>query len=104
VTRRAVFTPEVIALMRRMKREGATPREIADEIGNGTTAGSVAARCAQLGINRGTGNTLTAGVGQVVVEKFANEASRRKMPTSLLVRDILRKVALDNLFAAVIDD
>ena len=101
ITRR-VYTESAVARMRQMKRDGATAFEVAMALG--TTEASVRSRSAQLRIKRVNAGFLAASVGGDVVEIFTNEARRRGMRLSHLVRDVLRRIARENLFGAVIDD
>lgn len=96
-----VFTPHNIALIRTMKRAGASNKAIADAIGS--TSHSVQARCAQLKLEKRY-RFMKTRVSEACADAFERQAAKRNMTPTAFLKLMLHTVANEDLFRAVLDD
>ena len=94
------FTADKIAIIRELKRYGVPNRIVATVVN--VDVDSLRARCSQLGIRRG--GYLGARVGARTQLMFYGEAQRRGLRAANLVESVLKTVARDDLFDAVLDN
>lgn len=92
--------PHIIEVVRRMKGERASNKMIAMSIGE--TQGAVEWLCHKHNIRRPPSGRIE--IGLATHSAFQAEAVKRGLTTEGLLRKVLRTVAVDNLFAAVLDD
>lgn len=87
-----------------MKSEGASNEEIAVAIGS--TAASVRNHLARLGVNKGRTDNgyMGAFVGADIEERIKVEAAKRRKSAATLVRDLLKAIAISDLFNAVLEE
>ncbi len=97
-----IFTPERVAIMRRMAADGATAEDIAKAIGSTVT--SVRTKTAVLKISLRKGKYLGASVPTDVAALCITAAEQRGVTIGALVRKLLITVAQDDLFDAILDD
>jgi hypothetical protein len=91
-----------IAVVRRMKREGASNAEIAMAIG--LTERAIKALCHKRGIIRPLVGALPMPIGGHLYDFYHAEAARRNMKLPRFMRKLLLRIAEDKLITAILDD
>lgn len=92
--------PHIIATVRRMKSERSPDAEIAMAVG--LTEDSLKWLCHKHGIRRPSARTIA--ISATVANRYRTEAIRRGVRLDWLLHRVLRNVAKDNIFSAVVDD
>lgn len=92
----------LVDIVREMKGEGRKNREIGMAIGMPTTF--VENLCFRHHIRRPTSARLDVPIGIRLKLKYMAEAERRNVPLNRLMRQVLKAIADDDLFNAILDD
>jgi hypothetical protein len=119
--RRRVFTPQNLALIKRMAEEGCSSPEIANTIGS--TPSSVRVNCSHHGIRirRGRGCAawplpahepsasdlevpVVAHLPATLYAEFCSRANDMHQPVSIFASMLLKAIATSNLYKAVLDE
>lgn len=91
---------DLLADIRRMKRERLSNKVIARTLGS--TEQAIESLCYKHGIKRTSEKSVS--IGAPLILAYQAEARRRGEPFEKFLRKVLRTVAQDNLFTAVLDD
>jgi hypothetical protein len=118
-SRSKTFTPAGILLINRLRDEGRSPAEIAEKLG--CALGTLRVRCSQLGISlrqqkhtkwrtlpdvlqRERGEELTIALSARAIDQLRRRAASIGWTEARLVSELLKVIAQDDLYDAVLDE